>query len=215
MDSVFQVLPVVLDQKNIVAAAFDDVRRDRCLPEDRGAGGDLAFPVKPLQEFQRVAFQRVRNFEAVGAREAGCPRIAGTPARNAASTRPALPSPALLARIVLRFILSSPEDDGDMMRFLMRFSVIRETAGAEDIGLRADGDAAQGFGQRRTRDPRSRLPAPGQTASAKKRCLPAAPSAQRRTGDQAQDRPSRSSCRCLPRRPGNGRKIVFTGIAKA
>jgi len=42
-DSVFQVLLVVLDRKNIVAAAFDDLRRDRFLTEDRVAGDDLAF----------------------------------------------------------------------------------------------------------------------------------------------------------------------------
>ncbi|MGB7046671.1 MAG: hypothetical protein WBD65_17755, partial [Methylocella sp.] len=116
---------------------------------------DLAFPIKPLQEFQRVALQRVRNFEGLGPREAGCPGIAGTPARNAASTRPALPSPSSLARIVLPLILSLPMDDGDMMRF----AVILGTAGAEDIGRRAGGDAAQGFGRRRTHDPKSRLPA--------------------------------------------------------
>lgn len=46
-DSVFQVLPqvlpVVLDQKSLVAAAFDDGRSDRCWPDDRGAATILPF----------------------------------------------------------------------------------------------------------------------------------------------------------------------------
>ncbi len=92
-----QVLLVVLDRNNIVAAAFDDVRRDRFLPEDR-AGDDLAFPIKPIKEFQRVEFQRVENFEALGPGEAACPSIVGAPPGNAASPCSALPSPSLLAR---------------------------------------------------------------------------------------------------------------------
>jgi hypothetical protein len=81
------------------------VRRDRFLPEDRVAGDDLAFRIKPIKEYRRVEFQRVGNFEALGPREGGCSRIVGAPPGNDASPCSALPSPSLLAGIVLPLIL--------------------------------------------------------------------------------------------------------------
>jgi hypothetical protein len=141
----------------------------------------------------------------------------GEPPQNAESTCSALPSPSLLARIVLPLIPSLPKDDGDMMRF----SVILETQGAEDIGQRSCLDDAQGFGQRRmtrrrsTNETKLRLLTPGQTASEKKRRLHAASSAQQRYDDQAQDRLQPVILPLLAARSGTCRKVVFNCIAKA
>src|SRR5450759_2707111 len=58
VESRFDVLPqrhlIVLDRKDIVAAAHDDFRDNRFLAEDRIPGDNLALHVEPLKELERI-----------------------------------------------------------------------------------------------------------------------------------------------------------------
>jgi hypothetical protein len=59
-----------------------DLRQGRCLPEERGAGDDPAFPIKPLRAFQAVALFWGRQRGSAPLRDGYATLLARRPARR-------------------------------------------------------------------------------------------------------------------------------------
>ncbi len=185
------VLLIVLDRKDIVAAAFDDFRSDRFLAEDCVPGDDLAPQVEPLQELQRIG-----NFQTLAARGL----VSENRLQAAAERREHMLGLAFT-------VFACPHRlavDGDVTRV----PAFLEKQGSQNIGQSLRVDDAQGFGQRRMTRRRPaykaefRLLTPAQAPPKKKGRLHSAPPTQERYDDQAQDRPQHVSlalaCRAGP-----------------